>query len=889
MTALSFKTILYRVFLIVFLFLASRAYCQTASFTMPDTICINTPVNIQNLTTGGSTYYWNFCSGSLTNTPTGTNLNPANINLPVFSDIVKDGANYYVFVVNHSGSLSRMDFGTSLLNVPVTTNLGDFGGIIPFQAEGIDIQKEGNNWIGYLNGGQAGNSRLVRLTFGTAVSNTPVAVNLGNIGNLAFPVDFMLANDGTSWYGFTVNADNNTITRYNFGASLSNTPTATNLGNIGVLNYPVGFFMIKDANNFYMFIANRNSNSLSRIDFGNTFTNTPTGVNLGNINNLLSLPRDVTVIRDCGKVFGFITNEGNNTITRIDFTNTITATPTGTSLGNVGALSFPHSISEVFRSGDAVNFFVPNVNSNSISRLTFNNCSSSSIPSSANFTPPPFQYNQAGTYNISLFVNEGLATQNVLCKSITVVNPPVLNLGNDISICQGTPTILGANLPPYSSYLWSTGATTPTITVTQAGNYSLTVTDRFGCTASDNITVTVSSLPSATINILPGNDTAICKNASITVQASGAASYIWSTNQTTASITITTPGIYVVTGTTASGCSGTDTIRITNHSKTINTGNDTTVCQNQQIQIQAFGATTFSWTPTAGLSNPTIANPVVSVGSTNLTYYLNGKDLNNCDDTDSIKIFVRNLAQFAINPPASICKAKSIQLTAAGGDVYTWHTSPYLSNLNIANPVASPVNTTTFTVDINDTTCHLTASMSTTVTVLPLPVIDAYKTNDITCNFDNSQLMATGGVSYTWSPATTLNNTAIANPLASPTVTTLYTVTGIGASGCSNTDTVTVKVNKLLASIMYLPNAFTPNGDGKNDCFGIKNWSTNGKLEFSIFNRYGERVFYTTDPAKCWNGLYKSTKPLTGNYVYYIKANTACGVVEKKGNVLLLK
>ena len=86
-----------------------------------------------------------------------------------------------------------------------------------------------------------------------------------------------------------------------------------------------------------------------------------------------------------------------------------------------------------------------------------------------------------------------------------------------------------------------------------------------------------------------------------------------------------------------------------------------------------------------------------------------------------------------------------------------------------------------------------------------------------------------------------------------------------------------------------MPNSFTPNGDGKNDCFGIKFWGVILQLEFFIYNRYGENVFYTSDPYQCWNGLYKSNKPLPGNYVYYIKAKTTCGIVEKKGNVLLIR
>lgn len=463
-------------------------YCQKADFILPDTICTNELVNIQNLTQNGTTFYWNFCSGSLTNIPAGTNFSQTQIDLPVFSDIVKENDNYYLFVVNHSGSLIRMNFGNSLLNKAATTNLGNFDGAIPAQAEGMEVQKDGNNWVGYLIGGQKKNSRLVRLNFGSNINSKPVATNLGNIGKLAFPVDFTLANDGINWYGFTVNADNNTITQFNFGNSLNNTPTALNLGNVGSLSYPVGFYILKNGTNFYMFIANRNSNSISRIDFGNNFTNKPVGINLGNISGQLLQPRDITVINDCGQVFGFVTNESNNTITRIDFKNSITSLPSAISLGNIGTINFPHSISEIFRSGDAVNFFVPNVGSNTISRLTFSNCSSSSIPSSSVFTPPSFKYNQPGTYNVSLFVNDGLSTQNAVCKTITVVNPPSKEISSTGNYIKKGDSVLIKATETGAKYLWNNKLTSQAVFVKKPGAYFVSI-EKNGCTVQSDTVV----------------------------------------------------------------------------------------------------------------------------------------------------------------------------------------------------------------------------------------------------------------------------------------------------------------------------------------------------------------------------------------------------------------
>ena len=137
----------------------------------------------------------------------------------------------------------------------------------------------------------------------------------------------------------------------------------------------------------------------SRLDFANSLGNAPTGTNLGNPGNVLRQPRDINVIRDCESIFGFVTNEQTNSITKLDF-ETMLSVPTGTDLGNIGNLDFPHSISEIYRTGDAINFFAPNVSSNSISRLSFTNCSASSIPSHTGVAPPIFQYSEPGEYNI---------------------------------------------------------------------------------------------------------------------------------------------------------------------------------------------------------------------------------------------------------------------------------------------------------------------------------------------------------------------------------------------------------------------------------------------------------------------------------------------------------
>jgi gliding motility-associated-like protein len=237
-----------------------------------------------------------------------------------------------------------------------------------------------------------------------------------------------------------------------------------------------------------------------------------------------------------------------------------------------------------------------------------------------------------------------------------------------------------------------------------------------------------------------------------------------------------------------------------------------------------------------------------------------------------------------------VCEKSIVQLNASGGTSYLWQPAAFLSNPNISNPVATPTSNIRYSVTIKDSTCNDSMVLSTKVTVLPLPAIKASKTNDIDCSKTFTQLNAVGGKSYLWQQGNDLNDSTVSNPIAKPRKTTLYIVKGFDNNGCKNTDTVTVNVGIDNKTGNYnMPTAFTPNNDGINDCFGLKYWGTVTNLDFSIYNRFGERIFYTKDPAKCWDGIYKGKLQNVGAYVYVIKAITVCGEVNKKGTVVLMK
>jgi len=176
------------------------------------------------------------------------------------------------------------------------------------------------------------------------------------------------------------------------------------------------------------------------------------------------------------------------------------------------------------------------------------------------------------------------------------------------------------------------------------------------------------------------------------------------------------------------------------------------------------------------------------------------------------------------------------------------------------------------------------------LTVNPKPQLLLSKSNDITCNMAFSQLNASGADRYEWTPANTLNNAFISNPVASPITTTMYYVRGRSLNGCTAEDSIEVSVSTVGVNEGYkLPNAFTPNNDRKNECFGIKAWGHVSELKFFIYNRWGQLVFSTTDPSRCWDGTFNGVPQPSGGFVYVISAKTNCGHVTRKGIVLLIR
>ena len=291
------------------------------------------------------------------------------IKQPTFMTTVKDGDNYYGFVVNNgTNALVRLDYGNSLLNHPVTAVKV---ARLPALSEGIQVVRDMDGWHVIVVGGMPG-SFIMKIDLGPSIKNiSPVVVNWGNVGDLNFPTDLHVFKENGNWYGLTINYAGNSLTRFSFGVDFNARPDGMNLGNIGSLNKPTGFAVSNAKGNWHLFITNEEANSISRLDFGNSLLGEPQGETFTYPQGLLRNPRDICIMNDGTKLFALVVNHYTTRILRFDFDQQdLTAYPKNVS-SDEGSVYFPISISS-FMEGGSLYALITNYNTKSVTRMKMN-------------------------------------------------------------------------------------------------------------------------------------------------------------------------------------------------------------------------------------------------------------------------------------------------------------------------------------------------------------------------------------------------------------------------------------------------------------------------------------------------------------------------------------
>lgn len=416
-----------------------------------------------------------------------------------------------------------------------------------------------------------------------------------------------------------------------------------------------------------------------------------------------------------------------------------------------------------------------------------------------------------------------------------------------------------------------------------------------GCRDTVDRRVNIQGRPSLTVP----PDQAVCRGDSIRLLATGNGSFSWSPATGLSGTTVPDPKAspsvktrYVVTLSNGPGCENSASVEIDVRSLPfIDAGRDTTVCLTDTVRLRpSTDGVRFSWQPTSALDDPSARNPLARPSGTT-TYFVSAwlGSADGCVARDSVKVTTVPYPSVSIGADTVVCLGDSAMLRAAGGVSFRWSPSAGLSATDIPNPVASPSRSTVYLVEVRDDAgCPKPSFDSVLVSVAPRVVADAGRDTAIVAG-QPFRLSGSGGGRYLWSPATGLSDPTASNPSVDIDRDQRYVLTVTGEGGCSDMDTVHIRVFQTAPDI-FVPTAFTPNGDGLNDILSPLPVGIAEFRFFRVFNRWGQLVFSTTGTVKGWDGRVNGRPQPAQTLTWHVGGLGIDGrPVEKKGTTTLYR
>ena len=542
------------------------------------------------------------------------------------------------------------------------------------------------------------------------------------------------------------------------------------------------------------------------------------------------------------------------------------------------------------------------------------------------------------TYAVTITDGNGCESSDEIL--INVNQNPVVDLGNDASICQGNTMTLDAGAG--YDYLWSSGETSQIINISSTNTYTVTITDQNGCIGIDEMELTVHSNP--TVNI--GNDTAFCSGSSLTLNAGADYDYLWSSGESSQTIEVSTPNTYSVTITDVNGCTAMDNINITeNINPIVDLGNDTAFCEGNSMSLDAGPGYSYSWS--TGENGQSIV-----INSSNI-YSVTITDVNGCSNEDNIDVNVMANPEVTLGNNITICEDESIVLDAQNPNMnYTWNTGASSQKITVSSPG-------TYSVEVQN---EIGCSDSDEIIIDQEIIIDPY--------FEKQKIVCAGHTIFL-EPDTNLyydiwwdNNLSSQIEVGEPGIYTSFVqgnfcmdsfeisviqkdtpeVNLIDLKGqnfyCFDAETTTLRVlsnendleynwnileraqeitineegiysvtvsndycdSRLSIEIdeycpvqFFIPNAFTPfSTEGLNDVFKPVFIGDVEDYELNIFNRWGELIFFSNETENGWDGRINGNPAQFELYIYHVRYTSYSqyeGILQnqKTGTVLLMK
>lgn len=484
---------------------------------------------------------------------------------------------------------------------------------------------------------------------------------------------------------------------------------------------------------------------------------------------------------------------------------------------------------------------------------------------------PSHDFDGPGTYQVTMILSDPDAciTSDTATVTVTVLPPPTAVAEPVEPLCPGGSGQLQASGGDGYSWFPATGLSAtnipdPLVTTDTSGTWSVVVSTACG---TDTAEVAITLL---TVTAFAQGDTTICLGQAAQLSATGGSSYLWSpagnlSGNTTATPTATpdTTTVYAVTITTAENCIVQDSVAVNVLLEIPEPSlSDTIICRGDTVVLSTGVALNYQWEDLPGIDQLDVRAP--SFHPLVPTLYTVAMS-NSCGTVlDSVFVDVIVVEALAWRDTL-VCPGIPVPLLASGSQFYAWTPVTGLSDPTVADPIAMPAESTTYQVLVSDTAgCSDTASV--TVQLRPLPVVEAGP--DVVTDFGQwVSLLATGTGTLEWTPPLWLDDPQSESPRSRPEESITYTVTVTDSDGCKNSDVLTIILNGEL----FVPNTFTPNGDGYNDLFGAlgKDIAT---FRMLVFNRWGEQIWSTDQLAGRWDGNCNGVASPIDTYVWKMEA-----------------
>ena len=447
-----------------------------------------------------------------------------------------------------------------------------------------------------------------------------------------------------------------------------------------------------------------------------------------------------------------------------------------------------------------------------------------------------FLVENSGTFWLQASNSCGISIDSI---NVNYFTPPAL--GNNLSACIGNSITLNAGSA--NTYGWSTGEVSSSIDVTNSGVFWVQTTQA-QCVGSDTIQVNFFTFPLFDL----GNDTTLCGEQTLVLNADFADAYLWSNDSINPSIIVSNSGLYWVIANNGP-CLSSDSITVDVIAyPNIDLGNDTTLCSGSSISLNPGFANEFIWSD--GSNNSSL---LVSFEGLFWVQASNG----GCLTSDSIIIDEINIPDIELGNDTTVCFGNSISLNPGFANAYTWSDSSNASSLIVSDEGL-------YWVQASNGTCYRLDSIK--VDIIMFPEIELG--NDTTVCLGNSISLNPGFANaYTWSEGSKTSYLMVSDE-------GLYWVQAANGK-CVSRDSI--EVNYLNCDCVYMlemPNVFTPNNDGLNDIFVPKKFDCILNATMKIFNRWGNEIFSTNDILLGWDGQSNKINSPAGTYFWIINYRT---------------